>query len=668
MKAHLLTILAATVFLCSCSANTVNIHKTAVTVAEKGLSEIDLGHYYACALYNGMANLADASGDPADLERVGAILDKFATGEMKASFHNFMDYEIGGQASAILAYKFGRENLVPTVKQWAAKMWEQQPRTDSGVMTGINPRLKEVNCYWIDIVATVTPFYLYAGLLEGNQEYIDYAAWITLKMADELFDEESGLYHQGMNHPNMESVGFGVSHDCWSRGNGWIAMAYDALIRDYPRDGKYWEQIVKEASRFYEAVAKWQDPDGLWHQEMTDFDSFVEVSGGALVLAGLGTAIEYGIVGKEYLPAFEKGLKAMLGYVDPDGSVGHTCMGCCVPMDGTKADFAAKHFYFNENHSFAGVEIALAQALKLGYRKVRLDVPMGSSNDADRPRAYARLITERKDDVAWENDRVAFRVYSQIVTNKAASGVDFWPKTVDYSIIDEWYGKEADGLSYHVDTGTGCDFYNMGTARGMGGTGLWQSGTLSCSEVYDEVEILSSGPERAAFTLRTRGTDSSGKAFSEVKTIEIVCGTSFYKVTDTFTTEDGGNIIVAAGVSTFSEDASIDARPLEGKLFTGETCTHTKPVGIGYSANPKGFASSFVGAAIVADPSKVAGIVKDGDDNLVLISARSGESIVFYAGACFSKQRQSGHDEGNAKFWAKTADSVSWESLGKVYR
>lgn len=666
MKKILAALLAAAT-VCSCG-DVVDIHKTAVTVAEKGLSEIDLGHYYACALYNGMANLACATGDPADLERVGEILDKFATGEMKATFHNFMDYEIGGQASAILACKFGRENLVPVVKEWAAKMWAEQPRTSFGVFTGINsPRLAEVDCYWIDIAATVTPFYLYAGLLEGNQEYIDYAAWIALRMAEDLYDEATGLYHQGYNHPNMEPVGFGISQDCWSRGNGWIAMAYDALIRDYPRDGKYWEHIEKEAARFYGSVVKFQDPDGVWHQEMTDFDSYVEVSGSCLILAGLGTAIEYGLLGKEYLPVFEKGLKGVLKYVDPDGCVGHTCMGCCVPLLGTKADFAEKHFYFNENHSFAGVEILLSQALKLGYKKVRLDAPMGSANDADRPRAYARIVKERKDDVAWENDRVAFRVYSQIVANKAASGVDFWPKTVDRSIIDEWYGKEASGGSYHVDDGTGCDFYNMGTARGIGGTGLWQDGKLVCSEVYDEAEIVNPGPGKAVFTLRSKGLDAAGKAFSETKTVEIVCGTSFYKVTDVVTTEDGGDIVLAAGVSTFSEDAAIDARPGEGKLFVGEKYSHKKPVGIGYTANSGAYFKSYVGSAVVGDPAIVCGVEKTGADNLLLMRARSGEPVVFYVGACFSKQYQSGHKPGDASFWSRTADSVSWNSLEELY-
>ena len=62
------------------------------------------------------------------------------------------------------------------------------------------------------------------------------------------------------------------------------------------------------------------------------------------------------------------------------------------------------------------------------------------------------------------------------------------------------------------------------------------------------------------------------------------------------------------------------------------------------------------------------GICVAGPDNLVLISARSGEPVVFYAGACFSKQSQSGHYPGDAKFWERTAGSVSWENLGEIYK
>ena len=55
--------------------------------------------------------------------------------------------------------------------------------------------------------------------------------------------------------------------------------------------------------------------------------------------------------------------------------------------------------------------------------------------------AAARFVPERKDDFAFENDKVAFRIYGPTLRDsKENSGVDCWVKRVDYPIIDKWYG------------------------------------------------------------------------------------------------------------------------------------------------------------------------------------------------------------------------------------
>ena len=56
------------------------------------------------------------------------------------------------------------------------------------------------------------------------------------------------------------------------------------------------------------------------------------------------------------------------------------------------------------------------------------------------PRAYARLVPERKDDLAWENDKVAFRVYGPALrSGPEDSGIDVWCKRVARPVIDKWY-------------------------------------------------------------------------------------------------------------------------------------------------------------------------------------------------------------------------------------
>ena len=459
MRLKTLLCAAAGLMLVACaSKNTVDLVKVARNVSEQGLARIDHGHYPASVLYHGMAELALYTGDPADMKRVVDVIQVMADGKYEGwQFRNFLDYEVGGVATSLLAWK-GQESLVNGAKKCAAYMWTEQPRTSDNVMTGYTAKWwLPHDGYWIDLAMTVTPFYLYAGLLENNQEYIDYSAYLALTICDLLHDASNDLYHQAYNYPGGWPD-MPISEDNWSRGNGWMSMALSALLRDYPHDGQYWDRIVAESRRFYTAVCRIQDENGLWHQEMSNPESYVEMSGSALVLAGVGAAIEAGVLDKkEYLPYFEKGLRGILSYIDPDGCVGHTCMGNLAPNKGLKKDFEIRHWYYNENHSFGPQVLALAQALRLGYKKVSLPAPMGWANDPDRPRAYVKIATERKSDVAWENDRIAFRVYSQEVANKAANGVDVWPKSVDYSIIDKWYENNNNKISYHVDHGEGCD-------------------------------------------------------------------------------------------------------------------------------------------------------------------------------------------------------------------
>ncbi len=664
MSIRLFLCAAAACLAVACSSGeTVDVHEVAVKVSEKGLSKIDLGHYMGTCLYHGMADLALASGDQADMDRVMGILQMFADGTFSGPiFTNFIDYEVGGQATAMLAWK-GQESLAPAVRACAAKMWTEQPRTvTTGIMTGRTPYWAANDAYWIDIAFTVSPFFLYAGLLEGNREYEDYAAYVALAMCRQLYDPATDLYHQGFRHPHSMPERE-ISEDNWSRGNGWMSMALGALLRDYPRDGRYWDEIVSESRRFYSAICRVQDGNGMWRQEMSNPDSYVETSGSGQLLAGLGAAIESGILDrKEYLPFFERGLKGLLGYIDPDGSIGHTCMGNCVPGKGLKEDFEAKHWYFNENHSFGPAVLALAQAMRLGFTKVRLDAPQGSANDPDRPRTHVALSPDG-DGLAWENDRIAFRVHSKDGLHTGASGVDAWTKTVDYSISDKWLSAR----DRSADSGEGCDWYEPGNGRGAGGSGIWAGGRLFTAAAPSRCRIDLDEPRKIDFTLEFDPYEAGGDMITETKRVEMVNETSFYRVTHTVTTASGGDAVLAVGLQSFG-DCRVLASAEEGKLYLFETVHHNPPIGIGLSSCRPVFRTTDFGSGILARPEDVAGIVESSTDHLMLLNVRSGEAVTYYVGASFSLQQNSGRNLGTAEDWKQDWDTDSWAAQEKRYR
>lgn len=447
----------------------------------KGQQHMDISTYPGTLLLHGMSEYALLKGNEDFLPQVVEPLVKFGSGDIKAA-GNFISYEAGGSGSAYLAWKGATDKLDKQVAAAAEKMMSQQKRTPDGLMT--IPHL--THHMFIDVTFAVTPFLLYSGLKFNKPEQLDYAVFQTLESFRILKDEKTGLIHQGRGFQGEGKI----SDDNWSRGNGWGAFALAILVRDLPESHPKHREVIELAKQFFASVLKYQNKQGLWHQEMSDPTSYIETSGSGILLYSLGIMLEKGLLDKKYQKNLEKGLSAFLDYIGPDGSVSNTCIGCLCPGKGTKEDYKNRKWELNDYHAFGPVVLAYTQAAKMGITAVKPLHKLGYYVPADStltPKAYARPA--RGSDVAWENDRIAFRVYGPTVRDKVRSGVDVWAKSVDYPILDKWYKLMAEGKDYHTDRGEGCDFYHMGKLLGCGGLAVWIDGKPYASESYDSFNI-----------------------------------------------------------------------------------------------------------------------------------------------------------------------------------
>lgn len=591
----------------------VDVLKTAESVASNGLEYLDLGHYTGVVYLQGMAELSIASKSDSLMNETLSLLNRFATGELKG-YGSFISYEPGGNAVPFLAYR-GYDQLAPIAKEYSARMWNEQPRNRDGQMVPPWKYAAEKNSIFIDVVLTVTPFLLYDGLLEKNSEYVDYATRMVLDLYGLLNDPASGLIHQARACAALPEGVF--SQDCWSRGNGWGAMALASLMRNLPKKHPLRKDVVKLAKKYFASVASYQDKDGLWHQEMTWPDSYQEISGSALLLYGIGAGIESGVLPKRtFLPVFKKGLQGIFKYTDTEGNIGNTCSGCLAYGDGSKAAYAQHAYFTNELHSFGPVLLCLAQALSLGITSVELPFEQGEAIKGKLPSCYVRMVPERVEDIAWENNRAAFRIYSRDVRKKVSSGIDFWAKKVDYSIIDRWYAKGKEGGSYHKDNGEGCDFYEVGHNRGLGGSGIWTGTELVVPQPYANYRIYANKPSMIDFEVSYQPYKVGDDTVYETKRIKMVRNTRFFQVTSTIETESGNPVVLAVGISNFGK-----AKVLENTV--GASLALVEDMG----------KNGYIGGAVCADPSLFAGFAKSGDNNLSLINVKSGESVVYYVGA-----------------------------------
>ena len=643
MKKIFLVAVAAVVSLSVSAQKTVSLPEICDAVIERGMKYVDLEDYKGIVFTHGMAELAVSTGSEKRLNDIVAIIKEFEAGKLQGR-GSFISYYTGGNAVPVLAWN-GVEALRDLAKATATKMWNEQPKNRDGHM--MPPWDLSKNPVFVDIVLTVTPYLLYSGLLENNQEYIDYAVWMVTSIWDILKDTESGLIHQARSckgHPE----GY-ITQDCWSRGNGWLSMALASLLKDLPKSHPQRKAVEKIAKDYFTAAFKYQDAEGLWHQEMTWPESYVEISGSSLILYGAGAALQAKVLPKKYMKPYLNGLKGLMRYIDSKGNVANTCSGCLAYLNGTKADYASHAYYTNEAHAFGPVILAYAKAIELGVDKLDLDFEPGVAFADRAPACHVRFIKERKEDIAWENDKAAFRIYSREVKDKVSSGVDFWTKHVDYPVIEKWYERNAKGENYHTDRGEGYDFYAVGRNRGVGGTGIMSSGGLVVSEPYANYRIYSDTPDLVDFTLSYQPYEVDGRMIYEKKRIRMVLGTYFYEVTSTVETSDGKPAVLAVGLTDFGA-AKLEQNAEKGILALTEEISEK---------------DGSIGGAVVADPKCVKGFADSGKDRLILLNVNSGEPVTYYVGAGWSKDTR--FDPFSIK-WPRLIETITYDKLQAIYR
>ena len=612
------TLLSLT-FLClllSCGrAPKVDIEQTARVVADRAPGYMDPRHYAGTVYTQAMAELYKTTEDAFWRDHTCAILDKFASGEWQG-YGSYISYKIGGTAAPEMV-RYGFDAYREMALAAADSMFTHQPRNRDGIMLPPWPAAMEKNGVFMDPVFAVTPYLLYAGLVADRQEWIDYAAWMTLRTFSDLADTSTGLVHQARGINRMEEGQ--VTQDCWSRGNGWGSMALGALMRDLPRDNRYYGEVCDLARRYFEAALKYQDEQGLWHQEMTWPESFTEISGSALLLYGLGSGIEAGVLPASWRGAFEKGIAGLLQYIDARGNVANTCSGCLAYKDCSKEAYASHAYFCNEQHAFGPALLALGQALRLGIRSVRTE--LGAAMKETTPECVVFCAEDRKADIAWENDRAAFRIYSQQVKNKVSSGVDYWAKRVDYPILRRWYAKDAAGGSYHVDEGEGCDFYAVGKNRGIGGIGIWVQDSLLVPEPYESYSIDYCTPDSLQFSVVYPAIVTERDSVVLSQTISMKLGSYYYKASVSARTASGKGVTLAAGLTTFGAP-EIRRSEERASLNIVETVE---------SIGEK------LGSSLVAEKSCFRGFASFGQDELVLMDLPEGGLARFFAGAAWGR-------------------------------
>lgn len=169
---------------------------------------------------------------------------------------------------------------------------------------------------------------------------------------------------------------------------------------------------------------------------------------------------------------------------------------------------------------------------------------------------YGKQYPERVDDIAWENDRTAYRVYGPALqrSGEKAYGIDVWVKNTPDLEVDKRYktelsnhpkieelkkaGKTEEAIemeqetTYHFDHGYGLDCYKVGPTLGCGTPALMDGSEIVMPYCYKTYKILDNGPLRFTVQLDYNPFNiGDDKNVTEHRIISCDKGSNFNKMT-----------------------------------------------------------------------------------------------------------------------------------------
>jgi unsaturated rhamnogalacturonyl hydrolase len=192
-------------------------------------------------------------------------------------------------------------------------------RTPDGAFVP-HPPAQEV---WIDVCYFTAPALALLGRISHDTAMQERALDQMILHADHLVDPRTGLFW------HVAYVDKRSHSPClWARGNSWFSNAALLVLDEIEETGTSArfadkaEKIRNALARQLNAVARLQDPSGLWHTVIDRSDSYLEASAAAAFALALGRALRTGLAGLDgelAQAAYARALDAICAKINAHG-------------------------------------------------------------------------------------------------------------------------------------------------------------------------------------------------------------------------------------------------------------------------------------------------------------------------------------------------------------
>ena len=505
-------------------------------------SRVDLSHWVIAPFYDGLLRAGYATGDASMVAAVVGFGEQTGWSPGYRVYHAD-DVAVGhAWLDLYLQEPDQAERLGPIQQRvdhiLANPVVEMLSFTDDVNSTDVE---RTDRWSWCDALYMAPPTLAALHRITGDHRYLDFLDQEFAATYFDLYDTQAHFFYRDSRFPGKTNAN--GHRTFWSRGNGWVFGGLALMLEHYPeeRSRRYiYETLFKDMAA---AIARVQQPNGLWNPNLDDPAEIPmgEASGSGFFVFGLAWGINQGLLDRDtYWPVVERGWAGLQTCLMPNDGVGYVQpIGFAPDQFGptTQQDYGTGAFLL------AGAEVlrAIGGATTQSPAEILAAAHTLRNASLDTPRAYARLVPERKDDLAWENDKVAFRVYGPALRAGAEdSGIDAWTKRTPRPVIDRWYAMDLEqGISYHQDHGEGFDGYKVGDTRGAGGSGLWIGGKLVTPDTFVAGKIHWTTSDVAEFSLAYRYPITiGGQPLYEHRTVRLRMGERLVEIEAFFSTSN----------------------------------------------------------------------------------------------------------------------------------
>ncbi|MGK9118663.1 glycoside hydrolase family 88 protein [Olivibacter jilunii] len=321
-------------------------------------------------------------------------MDHYVQEDGTINAYSMEDYNIdfinNGKILLFLYQVTGKEKYLKAVRH-LRKQLDTHPRTKQGSFWHKKIYTHQV---WLDGLYMGQPFYAeYAKLFNEPKAFDDISRQFAL-IEKNTRDEKTGLLYHGWDESKEQQWAnkeTGRSPNFWSRALGWYGMALVDVLDYFPKNHSGRDTIVAILNRYADAVARFQQANGLWYQ-VTDMPSrkgnYPEASASSMIVYTLAKGVRLGYLPAKFLKNAEKGYTGILkefiekdeqGNVNLNGTVKVSGLGGKPYRDGSFEYYMSEPVIQNDPKGIGAfiqcaVEMEMVPNLKFAKgKKVLLD-------------------------------------------------------------------------------------------------------------------------------------------------------------------------------------------------------------------------------------------------------------------------------------------------------